>query len=121
MAKYSGDFVLPSGHRVEVLFHASGLEEYKVDGEVVLKSRAWEYSGYRDFAAGEHKVRIRFSILKLFCKAYVDGKLAVRDVFPKMKAQRDQWRGRRRKGATPAWVTFLFWVFVAYIALHLFG
>jgi len=122
LASYAGEFTVPPEHEIEVLFHRSGLEEYKVDGQVALSSRAWEFSGFRDFVAGNHSVRIRYSLVRLYCKAYVDGKLVVRDVFPKMKEQRDKLRSRRNKGKhrNPPWVTFVLWMLLAYIGLAVF-
>jgi len=123
LASYAGEFTIPPKHRIEVLFHRSGLEEYKVDGQVVLSSRAWEYSGFRDFEAGDHSVRIRYSLVRLYCKAYVDGKLVVRDVFPRMKNQRDNLRSKRIKGKSrnPFWVTVVLWMLLTYIFLSVFN
>ena len=123
MAWYVGKFAVPKTHAVEVLFHWSGLEEYKVDGQVALSSRAWEFSGSRDFVAGDHSVRIRFSLTRLYCKAYVDGKLTVRDVFPHMKKQREKLRSNRKKGnnRNPFWVTVVLWMLLTYIFLHAYN
>ena len=123
MAIYAGRFDVPPTHTVEVLFHWSGLEEYKVDGQVALSSRAWEFSGFRDFVAGDHSVRIRYSLARLYCKAYVDGKLAVRDVFPRMKKQREKYKGNRKKGMhrNPFWVTVVLWMLLTYIFLNAYN
>jgi|GEM_PF-6015337 len=122
LPSYSGKFTVPPAHTVEVLFHWSGLEEYKVDGQVALSSRAWEFSGFRDFMAGDRSVRVRYSVARLYCKAYVDGKLAVRDVFPRMKMQREKLRSQRKKGQSrnPFWVTFVFWMLLAYVILSVY-
>lgn len=122
LASYSGEFAVAPVHKVEVLFHWSGLEQYKVDGQVALSSRAWECSGLRDFMVGDRSVRIRYSLVRLYCKAYVDGKLAVRDVFPRMKKQREKLRNNRKKGQgrSPFWVTFVFWMLLAYVILNVY-
>lgn len=122
LASYSGKFTVAPAHTVEVLFHWSGLEEYKVDGQVALSSRAWEFSGFRDFMAGDRSVRIRYSLARLYCKAYVDGKLAVRDVFPRMKMRREKLRSTRKKGQgrNPSWVTFVFWMLLVYVFLSVY-
>lgn len=99
-----------------VLFHWTGLEEYFVDGALVLTSRAWEFVGRRDFMAGPHFVRIRFSFWRYYCKAYIDGKLAVRDVFPRMKAQRERLKRGKRPG-NPVWVNVVFWFLLVYLVL----
>ena len=94
------------------MFHYSGLEEYRVDGEVVLKSRAWEYSGIREFAAGDNDVRIRFSLPRLYCKAYTNGKMVAREVFPKMKELR-----QKRRNFGPPWVAAVRFLLVVYVTI----
>lgn len=123
LANYKGSFTVTSGHSIDVLFHWSGLEEYKVDGKVALTSRAWEYAGVRDFRAGEQSIRVRYSLIRLYCKAYVNGKLVVRDVFPRLRERRDKLRQVRRSphGQNPAWVTFVFWMLLAYIIVGTYG
>lgn len=120
MPGYDGKFAVPPVHTVEVVFHRSGLEQYKVDGQVALSSRAWEYVGVRDFKAGDRNVRVRFSLARFYCKAYIDGRLAVRDVFPRLKDQRDKIRRARKKGQgrNPFWVSMVFGALSAYILLN---
>jgi len=88
LAWHSGNFSVPAGHRVDVVWHRSGLEEYFVDGETVLSTRKFEFSGVREFCAGPHRIKIRFSICKQLCKAYCDGQLLVRDVFDEFRQER---------------------------------
>ncbi|MDJ0938694.1 MAG: hypothetical protein QNJ00_02890 [Woeseiaceae bacterium] len=94
------------------MFHHSGLEEYCVDGEVVHKSRAWEYSGVREFTVGDDEVRVRFSIPRMYCKAYVNGRLVAREVFPEMKKLR-----QKRRGYGPPWVAAIRFLLVVHVTI----
>ena len=83
---------------------------------VALKSRAWQYNGVREFEAGGHNVRIRFSLPRLYCKAYLDGKLAVRDVFPKMQQDRAKVRKSVKKRG-PVWLAATRAFLIVYVCL----
>ena len=89
---YKGTLSAPSGQRIDIIWYRTGLEEYYVDGVKVLNSREFKSKGVRDFYAGKHRVRIRFSLFNMTCKAYIDEKPVVRDVFSEFRAERHKRR-----------------------------
>jgi len=121
MPLLEGSFQVPSGERVDVRWHANGLEEYLVNGECVLSSKKQEATFSRYFDAGSHKVRIDFSLKKFHCRAYVDGELSVPQVFKKF-SNFHSWVGSLRiksLSAFPMWVHFLVWIGVFVVVLKL--
>lgn len=112
MPLLEGSFQVPSGETVDVRWHANGLEEYLVDGECVLSRKGQKAIFSRSFQAGNHDVRIDFSMKEFYCRAYVDSELAVAEVF-KNFSRFHSWVALFRikvLSAFPIWVHFLVWI-----------
>ena len=125
MPLLEGSFQIPSGERVDVRWHANGLEEYLVDGECVLSSTRQGATFSRCFEAGNHRVRIDFSLKKFYCRAFIDDELAVSEVFKNFSnfhSWVDSFRIKALR-AFPIWVHFLVWivVFIAVVKLAQVG
>lgn len=84
-----------------------GAERYYANDSLVLECRSLRLSGFREFSAEGHQIRVEVETnLKSFvCRAYVDGALKADDIFAEFNTKL-----RKRR---PWWFNVLIWFAIA--------
>ena len=79
---------------MEVDYSWWGREAYFVDGNLLQARINLALAGNREFKIGNHAVRIEVSMgpKEYFTRVYVDGRLHVEELFPKVKASVERWK-----------------------------
>lgn len=99
MPRASFSFGTPTRHTMEVNYTWWGREEYYVDGR--LLNRRWNasLSGTRQFDIGGHSIRIQVvqGQTQYFTRVFVDDALHVEELFPKVKARFEKWKGSQHR------------------------
>lgn len=81
-------------HEVRVRFHWFGLESYQVDGRLAARRWSARLRGRRELSVGPHRVVLDVSTHPddYHCRVFVDGRLAIAELFPDVRARVVRWQ-----------------------------
>ena len=108
-----------NGKPFKVEFTALGSEKYYYDNQLLLKRRSLKTRGKVPFELDGNKVEIdvEISAENFEAKAYVNGKLAVAELFPEIK---QRLANRKQNAKSQYFVKLVVWVVLAVVFMFIF-
>ena len=108
-----------NGKPFKVEFTALGSEKYYYDNQLLLKRRSLKTRGKVPFELDGNKVEIdvEISATNFEAKAYVNGELAVAELFPEIK---QRLANRKQNANSQFFVKLVVWVVLAVVFMLIF-